>query len=210
MIAINWSGFIISISLEKLQDASLGYYISPLIYIALGYLFLKEKLNLSKLFSIILMLISIFILIIDYGNIPYLAISIGLTWATYGLIRKKLNVDAEIGLLFESGLISIISLPYLIYLFFNSEGYFLYSGYIDTSLLIFSGLFTIIPLFFFNIGVKYLSLGFAGVIFFLTPTFHFLTSIIILNEEITNIKLLTFIIIWIAVAIFVNEKIREN
>ena len=55
-----------------------------------------------------------------------------------------------------------------------------------------------------------LSLGFAGVIFFLTPTFHFLTSIIILNEEITNIKLLTFIIIWIAVAIFVNEKIREN
>ena len=80
----------------------------------------------------------------------------------------------------------------------------------DTSLLIFSGLFTIIPLFFFNIGVKYLSLGFAGVIFFLTPTFHFLTSIIILNEEITNIKLLTFIIIWIAVAIFVNEKIREN
>ena len=210
LIAINWSGFIISIGLEKLQDASLGYYISPLIYIALGYLFLKEKLNLSKIFSIILMLVSIFILIIDYGTIPYLAISIGLTWATYGLIRKKLNVDAEIGLLFESGIISIMSLPYLIYLFFNKEGYFLYSGYMDTSLLIFSGLFTIIPLFFFNIGVKYLSLGFAGVIFFLTPTFHFLTSIIILNEEITYIKLLTFIIIWIAVAIFVNEKIREN
>ena len=210
LITCNWMGFVIAIVFERLQDASLGYYISPLISIGLGYVFLKEDLSKSNIISIILMFISIFLLVFSYGNVPYLAILIGLTWATYGLIRKKIDIDAEIGLLFESGVISLISLPYLIFLIINNNGSFYFSGQFDSSLLILTGLFTIIPLFFFNIGVKYLPLGFAGVIFFLTPTFHLLTSFFILKEEITNVKFIAFVIIWFAIFLFINEKIKKN
>ena len=94
--------------------------------------------------------------------------------------------------------------------FVNGEGVFIYSNSYDSFILIITGLFTILPLFFFNIGVKFLPLGLTGVIFFLVPTFHFITSILILNEEITNIKLITFSIIWIAVIIFVRDKFKEN
>ncbi len=156
------------------------------------------------------MFFSIIILILNYGKMPFLAIFIGLTWSVYGLIRKKLPVNAEIGLLFESGIISLIAFPYLLLKFVSGEGVFIYSNSYDSFILIITGLFTILPLFFFNIGVKFIPLGLTGVIFFLVPTFHFITSILILNEEITNIKLITFSIIWIAVIIFVRDKFREN
>ena len=210
LISCNWLGFILAINFQRLQDASLGYYMTPLISIALGYFFLKEDLNFQKTLSLFLMLFSIIILILNYGKIPFLAIFIGLTWSVYGLIRKKLPVNAEIGLLFESGIISLIAFPYLFLKFVNGEGVFIYSNSYDSFILIITGLFTILPLFFFNIGVKFLPLGLTGVIFFLVPTFHFITSILILNEEITNIKLITFSIIWIAVIIFVRDKFKEN
>lgn len=210
LIAINWLCFIIAINLERLQDASLGYYISPLISIVLGYFFLKERLNLSKIVSIFLMITAILILIFNFGQIPYLAISIGLSWGSYGLIRKRINLDPEIGLLFETGVITIISLPYILILLIFENGHFIYSGNIDTFLLLLTGLFTIMPLFFFNIGVKYLPLGVTGVVFFLTPTFHLLTSVIILKENITIIKLISFAIIWLAIVIFIIAKYNEE
>ena len=210
LISCNWLGFILAINFQRLQDASLGYYMTPFIIIALGYFFLKEDLNFQKTLSLFLMLFSIIILILNYGKIPFLAIFIGLTWSVYGLIRKKLPVNAEIGLLFESGIISLIAFPYLFLKFVNGEGVFIYSNSYDSFILIITGLFTILPLFFFNIGVKFLPLGLTGVIFFLVPTFHFITSILILNEEITNIKLITFTIIWFAVIIFIRDKFKEN
>ena len=210
LVSCNWTGFIIAVNLERVQDASLGYYISPIISIVLGYFFLKESLSFYKIVSILLMLLAIILLLYNYNSIPFLAIFIGLTWALYGLIKKQLSIDAEIGLLFETGIISCIALPYLIFLHLNGFGHYLISSNYDTILLMLTGLITIIPLFFFNLGVKYLPLSFAGVVFFATPTFHFLTSILILNEKINNIKLISFIIIWLAVILFIKEKFKEE
>tara|TARA_B100001123_G_C15321836_1_gene1028204 strand:+ start:361 stop:1275 length:915 start_codon:yes stop_codon:yes gene_type:complete len=210
LITINWNSFIFAISINRLQDASMGYFISPIISIALGYIFLNEKISKLKLVSLFLMIFSILFLLISLKTIPYLAIVIALSWAFYGLIRKKVNISSEIGLLYECGFISIFAIMYLIYLQINNEGYFLNYSYYISLLLFFIGAITIFPLFFFNLGVKAVPLGLAGVIFYLAPTFHFITSVFIFEEELIFYKLISFIIIWIAVAIFIYDKITED
>ena len=215
LIAINWTGFILAVSINRIQDASMGYYMTPMISIMLGYFFLNEKISKLKLISILMMMGSLIFLLISLQTLPILAIIIGVTWGVYGLLRKQINVKSEIGLLYESGLITLIALPYLYYLDLNETGFFLNSSPIISLFLILTGLITIFPLFFFNLGLKSIPLGFAGIIFFIAPSLHFITSIFILDETLSISKLIGFIIIWIAVIIFIisifnEEKFNES
>ena len=210
LITCNWTAFVFAININRLQDASMGYFISPIISIGLGYLFLKEKISLLKIISLVLMIFSIFLLLILTKTIPFIAIIVSLSWAFYGLIRKKINVSSEIGIFFETTFISIFALTYLIYLNFSGEGYFLKHNNYTSFLLFFIGIITVLPLFFFNLGLKYIPLGLAGVIFYLAPTFQFITSILIFNESLSFYKLISFVIIWIAVIIFIYDKLKEE
>ena len=210
LITANWTGFILAISINRLQDASMGYYITPMISIALGYFFLKEKITLLKLISILMMFFSLLFLLITLRTIPLIAILIGLTWGIYGLLRKQIDVKSEIGLLYESCFISVIAAPFIAYSTYTEIGYFMNSSTTNSALLMLTGAITIFPLFFFNLGVRFIPLGLAGVLFFLTPTLHFLTSAFILNEDINISKLISFVIIWIAVIIFIIDALREE
>ena len=210
LIASNWGGFIFAVGQERVQDASMGYFITPMISIILGYLFLKEKLSLIKIFSVFLMIFAIIFLFINLNKIPYLILLIGSTWALYGLLRKQVNVSPSIGLLYESFVITLISLPYLIYLFVNSESSFLTVDYKTTLFLILTGAVTIFPLFFFNSGIKFIQLGLAGVLFYLAPSFHFITSVFILGEDILTAKLISFIIIWIGILLYIYSTFKER
>jgi len=210
LIASNWGGFIFAVGQERVQDASMGYFITPMISIILGYLFLRENLSLIKIFSVFLMIFAIIFLFINLNKIPYLILLIGSTWAVYGLLRKQINVSPSIGLLYESFVITLISLPYLIYLFVNSESSFLTVNYKTTLFLILTGAVTIFPLFFFNSGLKYIQLGLAGVLFYLAPSFHFITSVFILGENILSAKLISFIIIWIGIILYIYSTFKER
>ena len=215
LITINWTGFILAVNISRIQDASMGYYMTPMISIMLGYFFLNEKITKLKLISILMIIGSLIFLVISLKTLPILAIVIGITWGVYGLLRKQINVPSEIGLLYESGLITIISIPYLFFLNFKGVGFFLSNTPLISIFLMLTGAITIFPLFFFNLGLKYIPLGFAGIIFFLAPTLHFITSIFILGEILSIPKLIAFIIIWTAVIIFIiaifkEEKINEN
>jgi chloramphenicol-sensitive protein RarD len=210
LITINWTGFIFAVSIDRVQDASMGYYMTPMISIILGYFFLNEKITKLKFISILMIFGSLIFLLINLKTLPLLAILIGMTWGVYGLLRKQINVSAEIGLLYESALISLVAAPYLIYLNIIGKGFFLHQATYTSTLLILTGAITIFPLFFFNLGLKFIPLGFAGVIFFLTPSLHFITSIFILNEPLSIDKLISFIIIWAAVAIFIIDIFREE
>ena len=210
LIASNWGGFIFAVGQERVQDASMGYFITPMISIILGYLFLKENLSLIKIFSVFLMIFAIIFLFVNLNKIPYLILLIGSTWAIYGLLRKQINVSPSIGLLYESFIITLISLPYLIYLFVNSESSFLTVDYKTTLFLILTGAVTIFPLFFFNSGLKFIQLGLAGVLFYLAPSFHFITSVFILGEDILTAKLISFIIIWIGILLYIYSTFKER
>ena len=209
LIATNWLGFIYSINIDKVQDASLGYFLTPMISISLGYLCLSERLNFRKIISVSLMFFSCLILVFNLDHFPYIAILIGITWGLYGLLRKQINVSPALGLLYESGLITLFAAPYLIYLSLSGAGFFNFNLSYVSIMLFLTGIVTIIPLFLFNLGLKYISLGLAGVLFYIAPSFHFITSIFILGEYIENEKLLAFIIIWIAVGIFIYDAIKK-
>jgi len=207
LIATNWLGFIYSVSIDKVQDASLGYFLTPMISITLGYLILKENLNLKKVISVSLMLIACLILFSTSNTFPFLALLIGTTWGIYGLLRKQIQVSPATGLLFESGLISLFAVPYLIYLNFVNIGFFSLNFNYISIMLFFTGIVTIIPLFFFNLGLRHTTLGLAGVLFYIAPSFHFITSIFILNEYMEVQKLIAFMIIWVAVGIFIYDAV---
>ena len=210
LITINWTGFILAVSINRIQDASMGYYMTPMISIMLGFFFLNEKISKLKLISILMMIGSIIFLFISLKTLPILAIIIGVTWGLYGLLRKQINVNPSIGLLYETFIISLISIPYLVYLFWQNENS-IFSIDLKTSLfLILTGAVTIFPLFFFNLGLKFIQLGLAGVLFYLAPTFHFITSVFILNEEILQIKLISFIIIWIGIIIYIYDSYKKE
>ena len=210
LIAINWTGFIYSVSINQVQDASLGYFITPMISITLGYLFLNEKLNFKKIISVLLMIFACLILIFNSNHLPFIAILIGTSWAIYGLLRKQINVSPATGLLYESGFISIFALPYLIYLNFLNSGHFNFEVNFTSVMLILTGIVTIFPLFFFNLGLKHIPLGLAGVLFYIAPSFHFITSIYVLEENLSFEKLIVFIMIWFGVGIFIYDVIKNK
>jgi len=210
LIAINWTSFIYAVSIKQVQDASLGYFLTPMISVVLGFVFLNEKLNINKIISVILMLIACLIMFLSLGNLPFISILIGTTWAVYGLLRKQIKVSPATGLLYESGLITIFGLPYLIYLSFANIGYISLTFSFTTTMLILTGAVTTFPLFFFNLGLKHIPLGLAGVLFYIAPSFHFITSLFVLGENIEFIKILAFILIWVGVGIFIWDVIKKK
>ncbi len=210
LIASNWAGFIYAVGQERVQDASMGYFITPMISIILGNIFLKEKLTTYKITSVLLMLTGIIYLLINLKELPLLVISIGSTWAIYGLLRKHIKVSPSIGLLYETFIISIISVPYLLFIFINGESNFTSINLKTTIFLVLTGAVTIFPLFFFNLGLKYIQLGLAGVLFYLAPSFHFLTSIFILNEVIISEKMISFFIIWIGIIFYIYDTFKNR
>ena len=209
LIATNWLGFIYSVSINKVQDASLGYFLTPMISISLGYFILNENLNIRKVISVLLMLFACLILFTSLDSFPYLAILIGTTWGVYGLLRKQIQVSPAVGLLYESGLITLFALPYLIYLNQIDIGYFSFNFSYISIMLFLTGIVTIIPLFFFNLGLRYTTLGLAGVLFYIAPSFHFITSVFILGEYLEMEKIVAFIIIWVGVSIFIYDVVKS-
>jgi len=210
LIATNWLGFIYSVSINKVQDASLGYFLTPMISISLGYFILNENLNTRKIISVSLMLLACFILFTSLDSFPYLALLIGTTWGVYGLLRKQIEVSPATGLLYESGLITLIALPYLIYLNHLEIGYFSFNLSYISVMLFLTGIVTIIPLFFFNLGLRYTTLSLAGVLFYIAPSFHFITSVYILGENLEFQKIIAFVIIWVGVTIFIYDVVRNS
>ena len=210
LITSNWGGFIYAVSQEKVQDASMGYFITPMISIILGFVFLNEKISRPKFFSVFLMIFAIIFLFFNLNEAPYLIILIGTTWAIYGLLRKQINVSASTGLLYETFFITLISIPYLFYIYYSGESNFLKINLKTTLFLILTGAVTIFPLFFFNLGLKFIQLGLAGVLFYLAPSFHFITSIFILGEDILMSKLFSFIIIWVAIFIYIYDTLKKE
>ena len=210
LIASNWGCFIYAVGQERVQDASMGYFITPMISIILGNVFLKEKLTMYKITAVILMFLSILFLFYNLNQFPLLIILIGSTWAIYGLLRKQVNVNPSTGLLYETLFISIFSIPYLILMFLNGESSFFSINIKTTTFLVLTGAVTVFPLFFFNMGLKYIQLGLAGVLFYLAPSFHFITSLYILNEVIFYEKLISFTVIWIAIGLYIYDTFKKN
>jgi len=210
LIFCNWSTWIYAVVTNKLIDASFGYFIMPILSVFFGIIFLKEPYNIQKITSVTLVSISITYLLINFGSVPWTGLIVAFTWATYSLLRKIINVESDIGLLIESLFVAPIALIIFYLITLDGNYYFSLSDPKIAFWLFLAGPMTVIPLFLFLKGVDLAGLGNSGMIFFITPTCQFLLGLFYYNEYFDFNKLIGFIIIWIAVAIYLHDLSREK
>ena len=211
LIFINWAVWIYAVSNNQIIDASFGYFIMPIISVLLGNIFFKELLNTKRKISIILVIISLsFLIIINFESIPWVGLIVALSWGFYNLLRKKINVDTGVGLLIES----LFILPFALATFYlivqKGLNDFSFSNPSLMLLLLMAGPMTIIPLFLYVRGVELCGLGPTGMIFYITPTFQFILGFFYYNEAFSLVKLVSFILIWIAVFIYLRDLYQSN
>jgi chloramphenicol-sensitive protein RarD len=211
LIFTNWAVWIYAISNNQIIDASFGYFIMPILSVFLGFIFFKEKLNTKRIISIILVLVSIiFLIFTNFKAIPWVGLTVALSWGFYNLLRKKINVDTDVGLLIES----LFILPFALVGFYliTQEGLndFTFSNPSLMFLLLLAGPMTVIPLFLYVKGVELCGLGATGMIFYITPTFQFILGFFYYNEPFSITKLVSFILIWIAVFIYLKDLYENN
>jgi chloramphenicol-sensitive protein RarD len=211
LIFLNWATWIYAIGTDRIIDASFGYFIMPILSVLLGFIFFKERLNNKRIISISLVLISIiFLICINIKSIPWVGLIVALSWGFYNLLRKKIYVDTDVGLLIESLFILPFALIVFYFLYKNNLNYFSLSDPPLMLLLILAGPMTVIPLFLYVRGVEICGLGPTGMIFYITPTFQFILGYFIYNETFDIFKLLSFILIWIAVIIYLKDLYETN
>lgn len=210
LIFANWATWIFAVSTQRIIDASYGYFIFPILNIFFGYLFLNEPLNKKRIISVIIVIISSIYLLLNFSSFPWVGILVALFWSIYNLLRKKINVETDIGLFIESLIILpfIISVLFFIYKTNNND----FSLLDPTSmfLLFLAGPMTVIPLFFYIRGLENTGLATSGMIFFITPTSQFLLGYFYFNEPFSYEKFISFIFIWIAVFIYMKDLYENN
>lgn len=208
LIASNWGVFIYAINQNEILATSLGYFINPLFSILLGAIILKEELSPALKLSIFIVFIAIGVQIYAIGNLPLISIILPLSFALYGLLRKRLGVRTFEGLFIETMILAPFALLYLIYLTINNSGEF---GMNFNGIMLFlSGFVTILPLLTFNASTKYLKLSTIGFLQYISPTLSMIIAVFIYNETLDFYKIISFALIWISLAIATISNLRRK
>tara|TARA_A100000164_G_C21802037_1_gene721160 strand:- start:185 stop:1054 length:870 start_codon:yes stop_codon:yes gene_type:complete len=209
LISINWFTWLYAVKTNNLLDGALGYYIFPILSVFFGIIFLKEKYNRNQIISVVLVILALIYLLVRLGQVPWIGIIVAVTFSLYGLIRKKVKVSSDIGLLIETLLMSPIAFALFFLLIKNNTNIFSFNEPILSFYLFWAGIMTLVPLFWYTKGFQLIGIGPASMIFFLTPTAQFLLGLFYFNEPLMLDKLISFIFIWIAVTIYLNELRKE-
>ena len=210
LIFCNWTAWIYAVATNRIIDASYGYFIFPILTVFFDYLFLKEKLNKKRVFSILIVVGSSVYLAFNLSMFPWIGILVAILWATYNLLRKLIKVETDIGLFIESLFILPIAIAVFYLIFQKGMNDFSLDNPIIMFYLFLAGPMTVIPLFLFIKGVEKCGLSASGMIFFITPTSQFLLGYYYYNEPFSTDKFISFILIWIAVLIYLRDLYENN
>lgn len=209
LITGNWFIFIYAVNAGHIVQTSLGYYINPLLSVVLGIVFLKEKLSKAQVLAVVVAAMGVLILIISYGEVPWIAISLAITFAFYGLIKKTLKIDALRGLTIETLFVLPIALIYFGYLVVAEKAVFFASDAVTVILLVLTGVATAVPLILFAKGTKIIPLYLSGFIQYIAPTLMLLVGVFMYGERFSKTEFLSFSFIWCALLLMAVTKIVE-
>lgn len=207
IVASNWFVFIWAVNHDMVLHASLGYYMNPIINVILAMIFLKERLRPFQKISVILATISVFYLTIQYGQFPWLAIYLAVSFGFYGLIHKIIPVNALEGLSVETMILSIPAGIYLLYIGQQGTGCFLQIDLETKFLLMGTALVTALPLLLFTASARRIHFSTIGFLQFIAPSCAFFLAVLIYKEPILKAQLLSFALIWIALVIYSTDSI---
>ncbi len=202
LVSTNWLVFIWAVSNNMITESSLGYYINPLVNFMLGIIFFKDRPSFWQKVAIGLAFLAIVYQVISIGSVPIVSLALAFSFAFYGLIRKKVNLPSVSGLYIETLILFPIALLYFSYLISTGDNAFVLPLNGVSYLLLLAGIITVIPLLWFNAAATKISLIHIGFFQYIGPTVSFLLAIFVYDEPLGKEKLVTFILIWIALLIF--------
>ena len=209
LITINWGVYIYAVNSGHVLDASLGYFIEPVLVALIGVLVFKERPTKLEWTTFVLAVIALGYMLIRTGVLPYLAIIIGGSFAVYGAVKKNLALSPEASLFVETLCMAPFALGFIVYAERSGIGAIGVLAGARLLLLVACGLVTSIPLLMFNMGVKHIPYYFSGILMYLNPTLQFLTGILYFRETLDTDRLIAFIIIWVGVLLTLYDKLRR-
>lgn len=213
IVSVNWGTYIWSVNHGHVVETALGYYINPILSILLGVIVLRERLSPLQWISVGLAAAAVAVLTIDYGTLPWIALVLAVSFATYGFIKNRLGAGAVDSLAVESALLTPLALVYLGWLEVTGRGTFGHLGWVLSLLLVATGLVTLVPLLFFASAATRLPLSTLGLLQYLAPTLQFLLGISYFGESMSPGRWVGFSLVWLALLIMTTDgllRARRN
>jgi chloramphenicol-sensitive protein RarD len=202
LLGANWLTYIWAVNTNQIVEASLGYFINPLVNVCLGMIFLKERLYRWQVLSVVLAFIGVLFLTLHYGRVPWIAFTLAFSFGTYGLLRKTAKAGSMVGLLFETAILTPIALAYAITLGIQGSGAFFSIGLQTDVLLTGAGLVTAIPLLLFAHGARRIQYSTVGFLQYIAPTGQLLVGVFLYKELFTRTHAISFGFVWVAIIIY--------
>jgi len=209
-IAANWSAYVISISTNQALQASLGYFMSPLVIVAMGVLLLKERLRSGQWIAVSFAVVAVAVLTISYGALPWIALILSFSWATYGFIKKFVGWGAVESLTVETGVLSPIAIAILVIMIAQGTAATVHDGASTLLLLMLAGPVTTIPLLLFTGSATRLPYSTLGVLQYITPVGLFIVGVAFFHEAMSPTRWVGFALIWCALVVFTIDARRHS
>jgi len=207
LLSLNWLIYVWGVNAGFIVETSLGYFINPLLSVLFGVFFLREKLRPMQWVPVVLAFIGVAYLTVTYGRLPWIALSLAVSFGLYGLVKKLSPLGSVYGLALETGIVFPLALIYLTFVQVNGTSAFLHDGLTVDLLLIGGGIVTTIPLLMFASAAKQIPLNMIGVLQYFAPTIQFLLGVFLYKEPFDTTRFIGFGIVWLALIIFWVENL---
>lgn len=208
-IALNWGTYIYGVNNHRVVETSLGYFINPLVTVLLAVVVLGERLRPAQWVALGIGAVAVLAIAIEYGRPPWIALILAFSFGTYGLVKKQADVDAVESLTFETIVLAPIALGYLIWLGIDGHQHFTHHGLGHATLIMTTGIVTAVPLLCFGAAAIRVPMTTLGLLQYLAPIFQFLLGVFALHEHMTAMRWLGFGLVWLALAIFTADALRN-
>ena len=209
LIGTNWLVFIYAVEQGEVLQSSLGYFLTPLVSVLLGYIFLRERLSRRQQLSVLFAALGVLVLALYLGKVPWIALTLACSFGLYGLLRKMARVEALVGQSVEALLLAPFGLAYILYLHHQGSGAFLAGPLRFDLLLPLSGVVTAVPLLLFVGAARRLRLATIGFMQYITPSLHFVWAVGLFHEGFSRVHLFSFMLIWLGLATYSLETLRQ-
>ncbi len=209
LITVNWGVYVWAVANARVLEASMGYFLTPLINIAAGVFIFQEKLSRLKWLSIMFAALGVAYYIISLGSLPWVALTVGISFSSYGILRKKIQTGPIVGLYTETMMMAPFALALLAYLHQQHTAVFMQLNPSTDLWLVLGGLVTVVPLALFTTGTRSLPMTSVGILFFITPSMQFVMGAVVLGEPVSIHKLISFSIIWAGLILYSISLLRS-
>lgn len=209
-LAINWGVYVYAVASNQVIQASLGYFINPLVSVGLGVIFLRERLVRGQWIGVGIALLAVLVLTASYGQLPWISLILAFSFGLYGLIKKFVGIGAVASLTIETAALAPFAIALLFAWEMNGTAAFVLDGTTITILLILLGPVTALPLLAFGASANRIPLATVGILQYLTPILQFLLGLLVFNEQMTAGRWIGFVLVWLALVVFTASALQQQ